>query len=295
MPTGLLYLCVVLIWGSSWIGIEYQAGPVPALLSIGYRFLLASGMLLAFCCVTRRSLRFSRGDHGWMVLQGLTLFCLNYLMLYWSARDLTSGLLAIVFSTMSMMNLVNGAIFMGQKIDGRVALAAIIGLGGLCCVFWPEVSGADANGGTLTGLGLSLIGTYFASLGNLVSVKLRARAVPVVEGNAVSMGYGAAAAILVSLLSGSGFVFDSRPSYLLSLFLLALFASVIAFNFYLTLVQRIGAGRAAYSAVLFPLVALTISTVVEGYHWTGLAVLGIVLVLCGNILLLRRGTARAKA
>lgn len=295
MPTGLLYLCVVLIWGSSWIGIEYQAGPVPALISIGYRFLLASAMLLAFCLVTRRSLRFARGDHGWMVLQGLSLFCLNYLMFYWSAQDLTSGLLAIVFSTMSMMNLINGAIFMRQRIDARVALAALIGLGGLCCVFWPEVSGADVSGRTLTGLGLSLVGTYLASLGNLVSVKLRARSVPVVEGNAISMGYGAIAAIVVSLLSGGSFVFDGRPSYLLSLILLAFFASVIAFNFYLTLVQRIGAGRAAYSAVLFPLVALTISTLVEGYHWTGLAVLGIVLVLCGNVILLRRGTARAKA
>jgi drug/metabolite transporter (DMT)-like permease len=294
MPTGLLYLCVVLIWGSSWIGIEYQAGPVPALLSIGYRFLLASAMLVAFCLVTRRSLRFSRGDHAWMVLQGLSLFCLNYLMFYWSAQDLTSGLLAIIFSTMSMMNLVNGAIFMRQKIDARVALAAVIGLGGLCCVFWPEVSGADADSKTLTGIGLSLIGTYLASLGNLVSVKLRARTIPVVEGNAISMGYGAIAAIVVSLLSGSSFVFDGRPSYLLSLILLALFASVIAFNFYLTLVQRIGAGRAAYSAVLFPLVALTISTLVEGYHWTGLAVLGIVLVLCGNVIVLRRGATRAK-
>lgn len=294
MPTGLLYLIVVLIWGSSWIGIEYQAGPVPALLSIGYRFLLASGMLLAYCLVTRRSLRFSRTDHGWMVLQGLSLFCLNYLMFYWSAQDLTSGLLAIIFSTMSVMNLVNGAIFMRHRIDARVALAAVIGLAGLCCVFWPEVSGAEASGRTLTGLGLSLIGTYLASIGNLVSVKLRARTIPILEGNAISMGYGALAAIGISLLGGSGIVLDGRPSYLVALVLLALFASVIAFNCYLTLVQRIGAGRAAYSAVLFPLVALSISTVVEGYHWTGLAVLGIVLVLCGNIIILRRNTAKAK-
>jgi drug/metabolite transporter (DMT)-like permease len=295
MPTGLLYLIVVLIWGSSWIGIAYQAGPVPALVSIGYRFLISSSMLIAFCLVSKRSLRFTLRDHLWMAAQGLSLFCLNYLMFYWSAKDLTSGLLAIIFSTMSVMNLANGAIFFRQQVDQRVALGAVFGLGGLCCVFWPEIAKADANSGTLIGLGLSLIGTYFASIGNIISVKLKGRAIPVIQSNAIGMGYGAIAALIISGLAGSAFVIDTRPSYLISLFLLALFASVIGFSCYLTLVQRIGAGRAAYSAVLFPIVALTISTLLEGYRWTGLAVLGIVLVFCGNLIILRRPAATAKS
>jgi drug/metabolite transporter (DMT)-like permease len=288
MPTGLLYLIVVAIWGSSWIGIAYQAGPVPALVSIGYRFLISSALLIVFCGISGRSLRFAWRDHGWMMLQGLSLFCLNYLMFYWSAKDLTSGLLAIIFSTMSVMNLANGALFFRQRVDLRVAIGAGLGLAGLSCVFWPEIAGADASAATLTGLGLSLLGTYLASIGNLVSVKLKGRSIPVIQSNAIGMGYGAIAALIISALTGSDFVIDTRPSYLTSLFLLALFASVIGFSCYLTLVQRIGAGRAAYSAVLFPLVALTISTIFEGYHWTGLAMLGIVLVLCGNLIVLRR-------
>ncbi|HEX9447102.1 MAG TPA: DMT family transporter [Dongiaceae bacterium] len=288
MPTGLLYLIVVLIWGSSWIGIAYQAGPVPALVSIGYRFLLSSALLMLFCTVSGRPLRFSLRDHGWMLLQGLSLFCLNYLMFYWSAKDLTSGLLAIIFSIMSVMNLANGAIFFGQRIDRRVAIGAVFGLAGLSCVFWPEIAKADASSATLTGLGLSLFGTYCASIGNLVSVKLKTRNIPVIQRNAIGMGYGALVALIISAVAGSTFAVDTRPSYLISLFLLALFASVIGFSCYLTLVQRIGAGRAAYSAVLFPVVALTISTILEGYRWTGLAVLGIVLVLCGNLIVLRR-------
>ena len=271
MPTGLLYLIVVLIWGSSWIGIAYQAGPVPALVSIGYRFLLSSALLMLFCTVSGRPLRFSLRDHGWMLLQGLSLFCLNYLMFYWSAKDLTSGLLAIIFSTMSVMNLANGAIFFGQRIDRRVAIGAVFGLAGLSCVFWPEIAKADASSATLTGLGLSLLGTYCASIGNLVSVKLKTRNIPVIQSNAIGMGYGALAALIISAVAGSTFAVDTRPSYLISLFLLALFASVIGFSCYLTLVQRIGAGRAAYSAVLFPVVALTISTILEGYRWTGSA------------------------
>lgn len=294
MPTGLLYLIVVLIWGSSWIGIEYQVGPVPSLLSIGYRFLLSGAMLILFCMISRRSLRFSWRDHGWIALQGLSLFCLNYLMFYWSAKNLTSGLMAIVFSTMSVMNLINGAIFMRQAIDRPAALAAAFGLAGLCCVFWPEIVNADAGSKTLIGLALSLTGTYLASIGNLVSVKLRSRNIPIIASNAIGMSYGAIAAIVLALLSGSDIVVDTRTSYLVSLFMLALFASVIGFSCYLTLVHRLGAGRAAYTAVLFPLVALTISTFAEGYHWTPLAALGIGLVLCGNVIVLRRGTIAAK-
>ncbi len=295
MPTGLLYLLVILIWGSSWIGIAYQLGPVPAEVSIGYRFVLSSLMLVAFCIVTRRSLRFPPRAHLFMVAQGLSLFCLNYLMFYWAAADLTSGLMAIVFSTMTVMNLVNAALFFRQPIDRRVTAGALLGLIGLSCVFWPEIADFNADSRALAGLGLALVGTYLASLGNMVSVKLKALEIPVVQSNAIGMAYGAAASLLLAWGQGLPFTYDPRPVYSVSLLLLALFASVIGFTCYLTLVQRLGAGRAAYTTVLFPVVALAISTLAEGYHWTVLAVAGIALVLCGNLLVLRRGRPTAGA
>jgi drug/metabolite transporter (DMT)-like permease len=60
----------------------------------------------------------------------------------------------------------------------------------------------------------------------------------------------------------------------------------MAFGAYLTLLGRIGADRAAYATVLFPLVALAISTVVEDYAWTPIALAGVALVLTGNLLVL---------
>lgn len=288
MSTGLLYVLVVLIWGSSWIGIEYQLGVVPAGLSIAYRFALSSLMLVAFCLLTRRTLRFSPRAHLLMAGQGLSLFCLNYLMFYWSAGYLSSGLMAIVFSTMTVMNLINGAILFRQPIDRRITIGALLGLAGLSCVFWPEIAGFDGNSRAMIGLGLALAGTYLASLGNMVSVKLKAVEIPVIQSNAIGMTYGALASLLLAWLSGDRFTYDPHLGYSISLLMLALFASVIGFTCYLTLVQRLGAGRAAYTTVLFPVVALAISTVVENYHWTTLAVLGIVLVLGGNLLVLRR-------
>ena len=69
---------------------------------------------------------------------------------------------------------------------------------------------------------------------------------------------------------------------------------MIGFGCFLTLVQRIGADKAAYSSVLFPIVALAISTWLEGYRWTPLAALGVALVLLGNVLVLIRRPLRRK-
>lgn len=288
MPVTLLYAIVVAIWGSSWLGIRFQLGVVAPELSIAYRFLLSAAILVAFCLATRRSLRFARRDHLFFAAQGLTLFSLNYLLFYWATGHVTSGLVAVVFSTITVMNIVNGALFFGTPVDARVALAAGGGIVGLALVYWPEVSGVELSAAALTGLGLSLVATYSASLGNMVSVRHKALAIPVIEANAIGMSYGAAFALLFALARGTPPAFDLGWGYVLSLGYLALFASVIGFGAYLTLLQRIGADRAAYSSVLFPLVALGLSTVVEGYRWTPLAAIGVALVLVGNLVVLRR-------
>jgi len=59
---------------------------------------------------------------------------------------------------------------------------------------------------------------------------------------------------------------------------------VIAFIAYLTLVAREGAARAGYATVLFPLVALTVSTILEGYTWTPSAAVGVALATLGAVI-----------
>jgi len=90
---------------------------------------------------------------------------------------------------------------------------------------------------------------------------------------------------------GQGLPFSFEPTlgYSLSLVYLALFGSVIAFGSYLTLLGRIGPARAAYAMVLFPLVALALSTLFEGYQWTAAAFAGMVLAVIGNVLALAVG------
>jgi drug/metabolite transporter (DMT)-like permease len=131
-----------------------------------------------------------------------------------------------------------------------------------------------------------MLATFLASLGNMISVKLKAVEIPVVQSNTIGMTYGAAFCALFSVLIGAPFNYDPRLGFTISLLGLALFASVFGFGAYLTLVQKIGASRAGYTSVIFPIIALLLSTVLEGYRWTPLAGLGLVLVLSGNLILL---------
>jgi len=171
VPVGLLYALIVAIWGSSWIGIEFQLGVVAPELSIAYRFVLAAALLLGFCVLRRRRLRFSARDHAFMAAQGVTLFSINYVLFYVAAGYLTSGLMAVAFSTIVVMNIGNGALLFGHRAEPLVALAALAGIAGLGLVFWPEIAGFELSRAAAIGLGLSLVATYSASLGNMVTVR----------------------------------------------------------------------------------------------------------------------------
>jgi drug/metabolite transporter (DMT)-like permease len=287
MPIPFLYAITVLIWGTSWYAMELQL-TLPFELAIAYRYVLAAGMLIGYCLVTGRSLRFSRRDHVFMAAQGFLLFGINYVLFYWAANYLVSGLLAVCFSTIVVMNIANAALFFRQRVDPIVALAGALGLAGLGLVFWPELTKLDLSRTAAFGLALSLVATFAASLGNMVSVRHKAFGIPVIESNAIGMAYGALFTFLVVLVRGVPISFDWSLPYVGSLIYLALFASVIGFGSYLTLVQRIGADRAAYSSVLFPVVALAMSTLLEGYRWSLPALLGVMLVLAGNLVVLAR-------
>jgi drug/metabolite transporter (DMT)-like permease len=288
MPVWALYTIVIAIWGSSWYGIEQQLGVVAPQVSLSYRFLLSAVILLGYCALTRRSLRFGRRPLLLMAVQGLCLFCGNYILFYFAGMHLVSGLLAVCFSTITVMNILNLALIFRQKIDRRAFFAALIGLAGLCLVFYPELKESGLGAEPALGLGLSLLATYLASLGNMVTVRLKALAVPLVESNTIGMSFGALFCVGFALAAGAEFTYDPRPAYTVSLIGLALFATVIGFGCYLNLVQRIGAARAAYSSVMFPVVALSLSTLLEGYRWSPLAGLGVALVLSGNLLVLWR-------
>jgi drug/metabolite transporter (DMT)-like permease len=82
-------------------------------------------------------------------------------------------------------------------------------------------------------------------------------------------------------------VIDMRWSYLAGVAYLALFGSVISFPLYFGIIRNVGAGPAAWSSVLIPVIAMALSTLAEGYVWSGLSIAGAILAMTGLIVALR--------
>lgn len=285
MPSSVLYVITVLIWGSTWYAITFQLGTVHPMMSIAYRFAMAAVIIFIYLAIRGhlKNAVFTRQQHAYIALQGLFLFCLNYSLTYLGTAYIHSGLVAIVFSTLPLLNVFNQAIFFRIPVKKQVIIGSLIGFTGLICIFWHELQDTSMSGQILQGTLIVLGGSYLASLGNMAAIRNTRNKIPVIEGNAFGMLYGAAFSLIIALAMGAELTFVPTYGYTLSLIYLAIFGSAVAFGSYLTLMQRIGADKAAYASVLFPIVALFISTIFENYEWTALSVLGVVITLLGNV------------
>lgn len=295
MPVLLLYLLVVLIWGTTWIVIPFQFGEVASEMSVAYRFGIAALLLYGYALLSRRRLALPRNALPFVFVQGTLLFSLNYFLVYYGTAYITTGLVAVVFSTVVLFNAVFSRLFFRTPLESRVLLAATIGFIGIALIFWPEVEEVSFADASVVGITYILVATMLASLGNMAAVVNTRHELPVIAVNAHAMAWAAATSVIIALSLGRELNFSWQPDYLYSLAFLAVFGSAVAFGCYLALIRRIGPARAAYSSVLFPVVALGLSTLFEDYKWTAEAVVGIILTLIGNWLILSRSVKKTTA
>lgn len=286
MSNSLLYVVTILIWGSTWLAIEFQLGSVAPEISVVYRYAGASALLFLWCRFKRIRVGFPIRAHAWFVLLGVFLFGLNYVLAYRAQIYITSALTAITFSSIVWMNILNARLFFGVVSSRRTLLGAAIGVAGIVVLFSPQIGTLSFGGTVLTGILLSLAGAFVASLGNMASQGAQRTGLPVVPSNAWGMFYGALFSMISALALGLSFTFEPSLGYVTSLLFLVVFGSIIAFGAYLTLLGRIGAERAGYAVVAAPVVALILSVAFEGTRLNVPTLVGMALVLAGNVFVL---------
>lgn len=294
MNNSVLYGLTVLIWGTTWIAINYQLGNVAPEVSVVYRFALASIILFSWAKFKKLPLNFSPRYHLNFIGLGVTLFGFNYFLLYNAQQHINSALAATAFSTLMIFNIINARFWYKTPIGKQVYLGASLGLVGIITLFWPQITNTEYGQATLLGLGLCLVGTLSASMGNMISIKNQQAKLPVLQTNAWAMMYGSVFMTIVALANGDSFTFDFNIAYVSSLIYLSLFGSVIAFGCYLTLMTRIGAHKTSYANILFPAVAVVISTFVENFQWSEFTIIGFSSILLGNLVILMKPKALLK-
>lgn len=281
------FLLVALIWGSTWFVIKDGLGEMPPSWSVTYRFAIAAAGMFLLAALSRKGLRMPARGHLLALAIGLAQFCLNFNFVYRAELHLTSGIVAVLFGLLMLPNAVFGRIFLSQAITRRFLVGTLIGLAGIVALLVSEADQALPTGQVGVGIVLTVCGLMSASAANVLQATEPARRIPLLLLLAWAMTWGALVdAALAWVLTGPP-VLPASPRYWAGVGYLAIIGSVVTFPLYFRLIRDLGPGRAAYNGVVVPVVAMAISTLVEGYRWSGLAIAGGVLALLGMVVALR--------
>lgn len=281
----LLFLVLVLIWGSTWYGIHLQDNGTPATAAVAVRFAIAAALLWAYAFATRRKIAVPAGSWPIALVHGLTFFCFNYLLIYLGTQTVPSGLVSVLFSIVIIYSL-GWEVLLLRRFPGWSAVAAaLLGLTGLALLFEREILAGDLD--PVGGL-IILAAALVASTGNTISQVLMTRGMAILPMSTVGMTIGAVAMLSIAFVRGDLARIEWDRTFIFSLLYLAVVGSIAAFGLYFQLVRRLGPTRAAYSSVFFPLVALAISALFESYVMTLAGWVGVALLLIGAALAIGR-------
>lgn len=282
------FLLVTLIWSSTWIVIRDQIGSVPASWSVCYRFALAGVAMAAFAWMRGVSLRIGGAGLFYAALLGIAQFVLNFNFVYRAELTLTSGVVAVIYAMLLIPNSILAFLIFRQPVSRAFIAGSAVAMTGIALMLAHEYRAASVDpGDVLMGVAFAVAGLMSASAANVMQGMEIARRLPMIAVLAWAMLIGAGVDAAYALATVGPPVAEGRMGYWLGIGWLGIAGSVVTFPLYFRLIQRVGAGRAAYTSVLIPLIAMLISTLVEGYHWTGLAVGGAVLAVAGMAIALR--------
>jgi drug/metabolite transporter (DMT)-like permease len=288
------FLLVSLIWGSTWLVIKDQISDVPPSWSVSYRFMIASAAMFVLVGFKRLPFRLGTKGQFWAILIGIAQFSFNFNFVYNAELYITSGLVAVLFALLMVPNAILGRIFLNQRINGAFVSGSAIAAVGIAMLFWHEYKSSPATlADVLLGVALTVGGILSASVANVMQALPRLKSYPILTLLAWAMFWGAAINIVLSWITVGPPVIEMRAAYLGGIVYLAIVGSVITFPLYFSLLREIGAGKAAYSSVLVPVVAMILSTLFENYKWTILPAAGALLAMAGLLVALRARKPKA--
>ncbi|MBP7710458.1 MAG: DMT family transporter [Rickettsiales bacterium] len=279
----LAFISMSLAWSFSWFAMKLQVDSlVPPELSVFYRFAFTSLLMFALCFFAKQRTWLRRKEINFFLFIGLTNFFLNFVIGYFAVHYIPSGVIATIFSLSIITSEIISSFVDRRKIEKKVIVSSVLGVIGLMIFILPTIhfgEKADAIK-TLTGIGMSLVMMLVFSAGSVAVGKNRqVNGTPLYTSIAFGSAFGSLYLLLFNLLRGNEFIFDSSAKYLWSFAYLVVVASVVAFICLFYLIQHVGSTRANYTALVYPVIALITSALLENFEFKILSVVGLVMIL----------------
>ena len=291
LPTAWLMALVVLIWGTTWHAIVYQINHTTPELGVTLRFGLAGLGVLAFAAWHGLNLRLPLRAHGVLALQGLFMYSLSYLCVYHAEKHVPSGLVAVGYSASPLLAGLGAWALWRNALSPRFVVGGVLGVLGVAMIFWPELGSASARRTAALGLAFTAGAVLLSAVGALVASRNHRQTMGFWPALGFGLLYGALGSAVVMVVMRQPVHLPAVASWWLSMAYLSGAGTVVAFAGFLTLQQRLGPGKAASVGVMTPVVALAVSTALEGYRPEALTFAGAALAIVGNVLMLRPAAA----
>ncbi len=255
--------------------------------SVFYRFLLASILLFAYCLARKLPLRYTPREHLWIAVQGIFMFSVSYIFVYYAEEHVVSGLVAVGYSASPLLAMLAVRVFFGTRMTRRLFAGSILGIVGVALVFASEFAKLGTDRDTYLGAIFTAFAVITSTFGSVAAQRNQQHGLPLWQTMAWGMLYSAAFSLATTLAVGKSLAFEGTVPYVASLLYLSILGSIAAFAAYLTLLKRIGAARSSYIGVMVPIVALLVSAAFESYRFHVLTFLGIAVSVAGNVVILR--------
>ena len=274
----LLYALVCLIWGSTWLAIKVGLVGVPPFLGAGLRFVVSALLVAVVLASRRRPVRLTRDDRICILALGLLVFWINYAAVYWAEVRISSGLTAVIFSTMPLTTALLSRFWMRSEVlSGRKVAGILVGMAGTVLLFAPTGRlGLQQALGMLAALAASVCSAI-----SLVVLKRYGRGSDPFVLNGFAMAIGAVGLLAMSAALERSAVVVWTPSNVLALLYLAVMGSVVAFWIYYRLIKAMDATLVSLTTLIIPIVALALGHLLLGETVAPLTVVGIATILLG--------------
>jgi len=281
----LIYTLLCLIWGSTWLAIRLGLDDSPPLWSAGFRYIIASLVLLVFNAFRKAEYPSSVSAIVKLALPGLPLYALSYMLVYIAEVYISSALTAVLFASFPFyVAILSLALLRDEKINLLRWLGLTVGFAGIIVVFYDSLVQSQI---IFIGAMLVVGGAVFSALGT-VWVKKWFNNQDIFIMAAVQMIAGAIVINLTAALFEPIGLFKITLKSIGALLYLALFGSVVAFTGYFWLLKKIRTISLSMIAFITPVIAIILGYFLREETFSAFTATGSVLILAGVVLVIKK-------